>query len=369
MGFFFRFLKKKIQSSRARIAIQFLIPPLLLEFAEPSCNALEILWGQAFNCRRDLFNPAHTRSLPLWHSSRHGQAGPGGASPARRYTLPMSHRPLVLALLAVLPAWPQARRTIFVITDAEGVGGVCRQEQTEPKDQEMRQLLTGEINAAVDGFLAGGADEVIVWDGHDGSQTLSTLTIHPKARLLMGSPGVTMTFERKYSAIAFIGQHAKANVRGGIMAHSYSSLGIQNMRVNGQPVGETETVSALAGWFGIPVILLSGDRAATEEMRAIVPQAELAAVKEGLGRYTCISLSAPEARDTIRAAATRAVKKIGQIPPYRINGPVTVEVEYTTRNSLPIDAALRPGAEVVDDRTIRYQGKDFLEAWTRSRAR
>ena len=281
----------------------------------------------------------------------------------------MRHRSVVLALLFVLPAWPQARKSVFVITDAEGVAGVCRQDQTDPKDAEMRQLLTGEINAAVDGFLAGGADEVIVWDGHDGSQTLSALTIHPKAKLLMGGLGVTMTFERRYAAVAFIGQHSKANVRSGIMAHSYSSLGIQNMRVNGQPVGETETRTALAGWYGIPVILLSGDRAATEELRAIVPQAELAAVKEGLGRYTCLSMSATEARETIRAAATQAARKIGQIPPYRIEGPVTVEMEYTTRNSLSIDAGLAPGAEVIDDRTIRYRGKDFLEAWTRARAR
>src|SRR6202171_777031 len=92
-------------------------------------------------------------------------------------------------------AWAQ-KKTVFVITDAEGVGGVCRQDQTDPKDQEMRQLFTGEINAAVQGFLDGGADEVIVWDGHDGSQTLSSLTIHPKAKLLMGALGSTMTMER-----------------------------------------------------------------------------------------------------------------------------------------------------------------------------
>ena len=281
----------------------------------------------------------------------------------------MIYRTMVLVLLASLPAWTQARKSIFVITDAEGVAGVCRQDQTDPKDAEMRQLLTGEINAAVEGFLAGGADEVVVWDGHDGSQTLSALTIHPRARLLIGNPGVAMTMERGYAAVAFVGQHAKANVRGGIMAHSYSSLGIQNMLMNGKPVGETETRAALAGWFNTPVILLTGDRAATEELRAIAPQAEVAAVKEGLGRYTCISLSSTAARDLIREGAIRAMKKIGQIKPYKIEGPVTIQVEYTTRNSLGVDAGLAPGAEVVDDRTIRYRGKDFMEAWTRSRAR
>jgi len=278
----------------------------------------------------------------------------------------MARRITCAAILVCAPVvFGQGRKSIFVITDAEGVAGICRQEQTEPRDPELRQLLTGEINAAVEGFLEGGADEVLVWDGHAGSETLSALTIHPRARLIIGSLGVTMTMERGYAGLAFIGQHSMANVRGGIMAHSYSSLGIQNLRLNGKPVGEIETRAALAGWFGVPVILLTGDDAAVKELRAIVPDAELLSVKEGLGRHSCITMSAKAAQEAIRAAARRALSKIGKIQPYKIEGPVTIEVEYTTRNSLPIDAALRAGAEVVDDRTIRYRGRDFLEAWTR----
>lgn len=268
-------------------------------------------------------------------------------------------------LLAAAPACAQARKSIFMITDAEGVAGICRQEQTEPRDSELRQLLTAEINAAVQGFLEGGADEVVVWDGHGGSETLSALTIHPRAKLIIGSPGVTMLMERGWAGLAFLGQHSMANTRGGIMAHSFSSLGIQDLRMNGKPVGEIETRAALAGWYGVPVILLTGDDAAVNELRQIVPEAELVSVKEGLGRYSCVTLSAQAAQEMIRNAARRAVSKIGKIPPYKIEGPVTFEVEYTTRNSLPIDARLRAGAEVVDDRTIRYRGRDFLEAWTR----
>ena len=275
---------------------------------------------------------------------------------------------LCCLLLCCSALWAQ-KKTIFLITDAEGVGGVCRQEQTEPKDPEMRQLLTGEINAAVEGFLAGGADEVVVWDGHDGSQTLSTLTIHPKARLVMGGMGPSMLMERRFSAVAYVGQHSKANIRGGIMAHSYSSLGIQNMLLNGKPVGEIDVIAAMAGHFATPVVMLSGDLAAANELREIVPGAEFAVVKEGLGRYTCISLSAPAARDAIRDAARRSVAKIGAIKPYTVSGPVTLQVEYTTRNLLPIWAELRAGAEVLDDRTIRFRGKDILEAWTLYRSR
>lgn len=280
-----------------------------------------------------------------------------------------SRRYIACCVLASAALWGQAKKSIFMITDAEGVAGICRQDQAEPKDPELRQLLTGEINAAVEGFLAGGADEVIVWDAHDGSMTLSALTIHPKARLLIGGLGVTMTMERGYAAVAFLGQHSLAGVRAGIMAHSYSSLGIQNMLMNGKPVGEIGTRVALAGWYNVPVIFLSGDQTAAKELTDIVPEAEVAVVKEGLARYTCISMSAQAARELIRERARRAVEKLGQIRPYRLEGPVTLEYEYTTRNSLPIDAHLRTGAEVVNDRTIRYRGKDFWEAWTRAYVR
>jgi D-amino peptidase len=275
---------------------------------------------------------------------------------------------LSLLLLTSSAVFAQ-NRTIFMVTDAEGVGGVCRQDQTDPKDQEMRQLLTGEVNAAVEGFLAGGADQVIVWDGHDGSQTLSTLTLHPKAKLLMGALGSSMLFERRYSAVAFVGQHSKANVRGGIMAHSFSSLGIQNLLLYGKAVGEIEIVAALAGHFGTPVIMLSGDQAAVNELHEIVPEAETAAVKEGIGRYTCISLSATAARDAIREAARRSMGRIGSIKPHRVEGPVTIQVEYTTRNSLPPGTESRTGAKVVDDRTVQFIGADILEAWSLYRSR
>lgn len=269
-------------------------------------------------------------------------------------------------LLACLALSAQDKR-IFMITDAEGVAGVCRQDQTDPKDAEMRALLTGEINAAVQGFLDGGATEVIVWDGHDGSQTLSTLTIHPQAKLLMGSPGPTMLMERHYSALAFVGQHARANSLHGVMAHSFSSLGIENMWMNGQPVGEIETNAALAGYFGTPVIFLSGDQPAADQLHAIVPGAETVVVKEGLSNYACISLSAPAARDLIHNGAKAAMAKLGSIPPYKVEGPVTIRVEHTSRSALTSYAGLAiPGAKIIDARTIEFSGKDFLEAWERS---
>jgi len=274
---------------------------------------------------------------------------------------------LSLFLICAAVVCAQPRKTVFLITDAEGVAGVCRQDQTDPKNTEMRQLLTGEINAAVEGFYEGGADEVIVWDGHDGSQTLSALTIHPRAKLIMGDPALTMTFEKHYTAIGFVGQHARADSKGGVMAHSFSSLGIQTMLMNGKPVGEIETQAALAGAFDTPVIFLSGDRAAADDLRAIVPNAELAVVKEGLANYVCVTLSAEAARALIRERAKSAMQKAGSIKPYKVQGPVTIQIEHTSRSALGVDVPLHPEAEIIDARTVRYRGKDFLDAWTQAR--
>lgn len=273
------------------------------------------------------------------------------------------NRALISLLLTGMALYGQPAKTVFVITDAEGVAGVCRQEQVEPTNPEMQKLLTGEINAAVRGFFAGGAGEVVVWDGHDGSRTLSILTIDPRAKLVMGSLGPTMLLERRYAAIAFIGQHAHANRSRAVMAHSYSSLGIQKILMNGEEVGEIETRAALAGWYGIPTIFLSGDQAAAEDLHAVVPEAELAVVKEGVSYYSCISLSAQSAQDLIERKAEQAVKRLGEIKPYKIDGPVTIEVELTTRNTPSPDRVLPPGAELVGPRSVRFKGKDFMEAW------
>lgn len=270
---------------------------------------------------------------------------------------------ILTLLLFSAAAFAQQRKAVFIITDAEGVAGLCRQSQTEPANSEHQRLITGEVNAAVEGFFAGGATEVVVWDGHDGSQTLSALTIHRRAKLIHGSLGPSMLLERGWAGLAFVGQHARANRSPAVMAHSYSSLGYQKMLMNGKEVGEIETRAALAGWYGVPVIFLSGDQAAVEDLKAIVPDAETAVVKEALGYYACLSLSAQGAQDLIEKTAKAAMAKADKIRPYRIDGPVTLEIEYSTRSTPSPHTAYPPGVERTGPRTIRYSGKNFMEMW------
>jgi D-amino peptidase len=268
----------------------------------------------------------------------------------------------MIGLMCAGMALAQGSKSILLVTDAEGVAGICRQEQTEPTNPELQRLLTGEINAAVRGFRRAGAEEIWVWDGHGGSRTLSAATIEGD-RLVTGALSPRMLLDRKFSAIAFIGQHARANREKAVMAHSYSSLGIQKMLMNGKEVGEIETRAALAGWFNTPVIYLSGDRAAADDLLAIVPQAKVSVVKEGLGYYACVSMTAAGAQARIESDAAEAWRNLGSIKPYKVDGPVEIQVELTTRSTPSPDALLPGGVERIGPRTLRYRGKDFWEAW------
>jgi D-amino peptidase len=275
----------------------------------------------------------------------------------------------LFSMAGVLAAFGQAAKSksVFMITDMEGVSGIFDSELQcspfkSPRWEESHKLLTGEVNAAVDGLLAGGATEVTVWDGHDSGQSLSALDIHPKARLLLGRPvAMTLEIDSSYSAVLFIGQHAMAGARNGILSHSFDSDGIQNIWVNGKPTGEIGTRVMLAGYYGVPVIMLSGDTAACAEIHDLVPQAECAEVKSGVSRTAGYMLPHQAACDLIRQKAQRAMERLAEFKPYRISGPVEVKVEFTTRGERPIHPT--QGVQRLDERDWMFRGKDFVEAW------
>lgn len=274
------------------------------------------------------------------------------------------------SLLAVLnPNAPKGEKLkkVFIITDMEGVSGVFSTElQCEPLEsprfQEARKLLTGEVNAAVDGLLEGGATGVVVWDGHDSSRSLSALDINPKALLLTGQPvAPTLELDSSYAAMIFIGQHSMAGAMNGILNHSFNSLGVENMWVNSKPVGEIGVRVMLAGAFDVPAIMLAGDTAACEELHALVPQAECAAVKSGASRTAGFMLPHPAAAALIKQKARRAMERLGEIRPYRVEGPVEAKIQFTTRGVQYFQA--REGVEQIDERTWAFRGKDLKDAW------
>jgi len=221
----------------------------------------------------------------------------------------------------------------LIVTDMEGVGGVNNaDEQLLPGQRrydESRRLLVGEIDAAIKGLLEAGAGRVVVWDGHDGSRSLSIADIDPAAELIQGRPTPANYYlqDRLYDGILFVGQHAMAGARNGVLAHS-QSFSVERISLNGRSVGEIGQIAAIAGYFHIPVIMLAGDQAACDEILELQPKAETVAVKRGVGKASAVSLSHEEARKRIHEAARRAAARVGQFTPWFVEGPVELKFEF-----------------------------------------
>jgi D-amino peptidase len=254
-------------------------------------------------------------------------------------------------LLACTSAASAAGR-IFIVTDMEGVGGVNNaDEQLLPGQRrydESRRLLTAELNAAVAGVLEAGATEIVVWDGHDGSRSLSIDDMDTRVKLIQGKPTPANYYlsDRAYDGIIFIGQHAMAGAKGGVLAHS-QSFTVESITLNGRAVGEIGQVAAIAGQFHIPVIMLSGDQAACDEIRELQPSVETVAVKSLAGKGSSISLSHAEAKSRIRDAAARSVRRISSYSPWTVGGPVEMIIRYKAQDKPP----------------AVYKGQTVLEAY------
>jgi D-amino peptidase len=275
---------------------------------------------------------------------------------------------LVLSLLLAGPLCGADGPRILIVSDLEGVGGVNNAEEQllpgQRRFEESRRLLVGELNAAVEGALRGGAQEVVIWDGHDGSRTLSIDEIHPKAKLIQGRPTPANYYlaDKLYEGILFVGQHAMSGARDGVLAHS-QSFTVQNIFINGKPVGEIGQTAAIAGYFNIPVIMLAGDQAACDELLALQPKAETVAVKRLAGKASTVSLSHAEAKARIEAAARRAVERIREFPPWKIEGPVELRFEYYPETPGASSTALSTESKQLQPRTVIYRGRNVLEAY------
>jgi D-amino peptidase len=229
----------------------------------------------------------------------------------------------------------------------EGVGGVNNaDEQLLPGQRrfdESKRLLVGEISAAIKGLIDAGAGQVVVWDGHDGSRSLSIADIDPPAELIQGRPTPADYYLRDhlYDGILFVGQHAMAGAKNGVLAHS-QSFGVERISLTGRSVGEIGQVAAIAGYFHIPVIMLAGDQAACDEIRELQPKAETVAVERGVGKSSALSLSHEEACNRIHEAALRAAQRVRQFAPWSLEGPIELKFEFKDKAKSP-DRVYRGG--------------------------
>jgi len=255
----------------------------------------------------------------------------------------------------------------------EGVSGIVDWQQVTPGEPEWergRRLMAGDANAAVNGAFTGGADAVTVTDSHWNMRSLQIEALDPRARLHSGAPSPFSMLQGiddapGYDAVAFVGYHAMAGAKKGVLCHTWSDR-VAAVWLNGVQVGEIGLNAAVAGHYGTPVIAVSGDNTACLEAQQLLgsDQVEVAVVKLGAGRYAAECLPLAEAREKICEALARGVARLksGRGPqPYRVAAPVTLAVEFMYPQHAD-RAFLMPGTRRLSGTRVEFTAEDMVAA-------
>ena len=262
---------------------------------------------------------------------------------------------------------------VHVISDMEGVAGIVKWEQTtggEPLYEEGRKLYTEEINAAVRGAKAAGATEIVVMDCHGAGKgwTFNSLipdALDPACEYVVQDEWTEYTefLEQGCDAALFVGMHARAGTRDGVMNHTISGRDFQNLWFNGTLVGETGINAALCGTWGCPVLLVTGDEASCREGKALLGEGlTTVAVKRGFGVFGARIIPPVRAREMIEDGAKRALSDLSAVASWDPGRPSEIRIEYKNTNA-PDKLRFRSGVERVDDRTVVSRADTWWEAW------
>ncbi len=221
---------------------------------------------------------------------------------------------------------------IYIHADMEGVAGVVSFEDCESQSisnyfhrQRMRRLLTGEVNAAVKAARDSGAKIIYVNDSHGSGYNIIFEELEPEVEIIHGRTGRAPSWlpclDGNFDAVIAIGQHAMAGTRNANLPHSLWHIN------NGEYLlSETSMCAALAGYFDVPFIFVSGDQEICKEMKDKIPEVEVGIVKFSLGPYNARILHPVKAQEIIYNGTKKTIDNLGKIKPFKIPGPYSINI-------------------------------------------
>jgi D-amino peptidase len=254
---------------------------------------------------------------------------------------------------------------VFISVDMEGVCGVINWDETGqggPDYGMFRTLMTQEVNAAIAGAVAAGATEILVRDAHDSARNILPELLDPRARLLRewtyGPLSMMEGIDKTYDAAIFIGYHARAGTPDAVLKHTMTTK-LLDVIINGKKMPEAGINGLIAGHFGVPVVLVSGDQAIARQAKELFGDIETAVVKEAIST-AAIMLHPSKARDLIRDKTTAALKRLKDFKPLKFNPPYALDVAFADE-ALAQKASWIPGAVRKDEHTVSFTTNDFME--------
>lgn len=281
---------------------------------------------------------------------------------------------IILMAFSIIQASEKAPLKVFVSVDMEGIWGVVHSDQTSADSRDYsyaRKWMAEDVNAVVEGLLEAGATEVVVNDSHGSMRNILPQDFHPKASLISGSPkplSMMQGIDGSFAACIFVGYHAKAGTTSSVLDHTISGSTMKSIKINGLELPELGINGAIAGYFKVPVIMLSGDAETCRQAKTILGSEVVTAdVKEGLGRFAARLLPADEARRRLKEGAKQALLKRDKIAPFKLNPPLNFELEFQTSAQAEMPALL-PQVKRTGPRTVTFTANDYLEGFKLMRA-
>jgi D-amino peptidase len=257
---------------------------------------------------------------------------------------------------------------VFISSDFEGAAGIVDWDQVRGPGTEYeigRRLLLDELNAAIDGAVAGGADELLVNDSHSTMFNLNPGELHHEASYLSGKhkPMYMMEgLDPSFDAVFMVAYHGSIGAERAVLSHMYNPRAVWEVRLNGIPVGESALNSLVALHHGVPVTLITGDQSAVDEAAPFLPEIEGVIVKRSVTRYAAESLHPRRACALIHDGACRASARAGRRPLRTIEFPATLEVTFLTADMAEMSSWV-DGVQRVAARTVSFTDDDPLRIY------
>ncbi len=257
---------------------------------------------------------------------------------------------------------------IFIHSDLEGATSVSTIKQIMPRgtpDYDFaRTQLAEDVSAAARGCFDAGAEVVTVLDSHGGGGNLTPDMLDERIDLdRKENKRWHGRLDESYDATFFIGAHAMSGTMTAFLDHTMSSLEWHDYMINGKKCGELAIWATVAGYYDVPLVMVSGDESAVVEAHNFFGEIECVAVKRATSRNFAKLYDADECRKKIYDAAFKAVtdlkngKKFATFKPIF---PAEIKIEFNRADYCEYAVSTHPGCERLDARTIRYIAENGL---------
>lgn len=279
-----------------------------------------------------------------------------------------------LLLAGAVQAEEKVGPRVYISADMEGIWGVVHGNQTSSSSPEYgpaRKWMTEDVNAVIAGLFEAGALEVVVNDSHGSMRNIIPEDLDPRASLISGSPkplSMMQGIDDTFDACIFVGYHARAGTAASVLDHTISGGVVHAIRVNGQEMPELGLNAAIAGYFNVPVIMLSGDTETCAQAKSVLGETvTTVAVKKAEGRYAARNFPLNEARKRLREGAKEAFQKRDKAVAFRLKAPYKFELEVNTSAQAEMPALIS-SIKRTGPRTLEISAQDYLEGFKLLRA-